>query len=160
MQKDGLLKDPNHYQIKLTARSLMIDGKEQPPKVFQKYLKLYESNTGRPLTGNNAMVITRSSDSSTIINGAGPTPPRTPRMAPMPPLPALPAPPRLDTDELRSELRKDGIIGADEKNLQFQFNSSGLTVNGKKQPDALAAKYRKLTGHNDGKSFNMMISTQ
>ena len=167
MQKDGLLKDPNHYQIKLTARSLVIDGKEQPSKVFQKYLKLHESNIGRPLTGNNAMVITRSSDSSTIINGDGPTPPRPPRaprmappMPPMAPLPAPPAPPRLDTDELRSELRKDGIIGADEKNLQFQLNSSGLTVNGKKQPDALAAKYRKLTGHTDGKNFNMMISTQ
>ena len=167
MQKDGLLKYPNHYQIKLTARSLVIDGKEQPSKVFQKYLKLHESNIGRPLTGNNAMVITRSSDSSTIINGDGPTPPRPPRaprmappMPPMAPLPAPPAPPRLDTDELRSELRKDGIIGADEKNMQFQLNSSGLTVNGKKQPDALAAKYRKLTGHTDGKNFNMMISTQ
>ena len=81
----------------------------------------------------------------------------------MPPLPAPPpppVPPRVDADELRSELRKDGVLNADEKDLQFQLNASGLTVNGKKQPDALAAKYRKLTGHADGKSFNMMISTQ
>ena len=169
MEKDGLLKDPDHYQIRLTARALVIDGREQPAKVFQKYLKLYESNTGRKLTGNNAMVVTRSSDSSTIINNDhdGPAPPRLPRMpraprlAPMPPLPAPPpVPPRVDADELRSELRKDGVLSADEKNLQFQLNASGLTVNGKKQPDALAAKYRKLTGHADGKSFNMMISTQ
>ena len=171
MQKDGLLKDPDHYQIKLTARGLVIDGKEQPAQVFQKYLKLYERNSGRPLSGNNAMVITRNSDSSTIINnnGDGPPPPRpprppraprAPRMAPLPAPPAPPRPPRMDTDALRSELRKDGLLGADEKNLQFQLNASGLTVNGKKQPEELAAKYRKLTGHADGKTFNMMISTQ
>ena len=168
MQRDGLLKNPDHYQIKLTARALVIDGKEQPAKMFQKYRKLYDSTSGRPLSGNNAMVITRNSDSSTIINnnGDGPTPPRppraprAPRLAPMPPLPAPPAPPRLDTDELRSELRKDGILGANEKNLQFQLNAAEMTVNGKKQPDELAAKYRKLTGHADGKNFNVMISTQ
>ena len=172
MQKDGLLKDPNHYQVRLTARALVVDGREQPAQVFQKYLKLYEGNTGRKLAGNNAMVITRSSDSSTIINGNGdgPAPPRPPRVprAPMapPPMGALPAPPapprppRVDSDELRNELRKDGVLAADEKSLQFQLNASGLTVNGKKQPEALAAKYRKLTGHTDGKSFNVMISTQ
>ena len=171
MQKDGLLQDPDHYQVKLTARALVIDGREQPAQVFQKYLKLYESNTGRPLSGNNAMVITRNSDNSTVINnnGDGPTPPRppraprAPRLALIPPMPAPPAPPRLprlDTDKLRSELRKDGVLEADDKNLQFQLNASGLTVNGKKQSDALAAKYRQLTGHTDGKNFNMMISTQ
>ena len=66
----------------------------------------------------------------------------------------------MDATALRNELRRDGVLGADEKNLQFQLNASGLTVNGKKQSDELAAKYRKLTGHTDGKSFNMMISTQ
>ena len=95
---------------------------------------------------------------------APPRPPRVPR-APRdfsagPELPAPPRPPRLDTDELRRELRKDGLLGADEKNLQFQLNASGLTVNGHKQADELAAKYRRLTGHNDGKNFNIMISTQ
>ena len=170
MQQEGLLKDPDHYQIKLTARGLVIDGKEQPTTVFQRYLKLYERNSGRPLTGNNAMVITRNSDSSTIINnGDGPTPPRpplppraprAPRMAPLPVPPAPPRPPRMDTDALRSELRKDGLLGADEQNLQFQLNASGLTVNGKKQSEELAAKYRKLTGHAEGKTFNMTISTQ
>ena len=32
MQKEGLIKDPNHYQIKLTATRLVIDGKEQSQK--------------------------------------------------------------------------------------------------------------------------------
>ena len=173
MAKDGLLKDPGHYQIKLTARALVIDGREQPASVHQKYLKLHEAGTGRKLTGNNAMVVTRSSDSSTIINGInggdGPAPPRPPRMpraprlaplAPLPAPPAPPAPPRVDTETLREELRKDGVIGRDEKNLQFQLNAKGLTVNGKKQSEELAAKYRKLTYHDNDKSFNMTISTQ
>ena len=173
MAKDGLLKDPGHYQIKLTARALVIDGREQPASVHQKYLKLHEGSTGRKLTGNNAMVVTRSSDSSTIINGVGggdgPAPPRPPRMpraprlaplAPLPAPPAPPAPPRVDTETLRDELRKDGVIGRDDKNLQFQLNAAGLTVNGKKQSEELAAKYRKLTYHDNDKSFNMTISTQ
>jgi hypothetical protein len=83
-----------------------------------------------------------------------------PPMPPMPALPAPPAPPRVDTETLRDELRKDGVLGRDEKNLQFQLNSAGLTVNGKKQPEELAAKYRKLTNHDNGKNFNMTISTQ
>ncbi|MDB5268261.1 MAG: hypothetical protein JWP58_1301 [Hymenobacter sp.] len=177
MQKDGLFKDPNHYEVKLTARNLVIDGKEQPQKVFQKYLKLYETTTGHPMSATGAMVIMRNSDSNTFSSNDGPTPPRPPRaprlapmvapatpplppMAPMAAPPAPPAPPRVDTEELRSELRKDGILGTNEKNLQFQLNNSGLTVNGKKQSDTLAAKYRKLTGHAEDKKFNMSISTQ
>ena len=77
---------------------------------------------------------------------------------PAPPVP--PAPPRVDTETLRDELRKDGVIGRDDKNLQFQLNAAGLTVNGKKQSEELAAKYRKLTHHDNDKSFNMTISTQ
>ena len=168
MQKDGLIKDPDHYQVKLTARSLVIDGKEQPEKVLQKYLKLYEASSGRKLTGNNALVVTRNSDSSTIIGNDAPAPPRPPRApraprAPsvdMPAPPAPPAPPRFDTEGVRSELRKDGIIGANEKSFQFQLSNSGMTVNGKKQSDELAAKYRKLTGHTADSSFNINISTQ
>ena len=172
MQKDGLIKDPDHYQVQLTARSLVINGKEQSPKILQKYLKLYEASTGRKLGATNAMMITRNSDSSTFISNGAPAPPRPPRvprgpaaLPPPPPmspaaLPVPPAPPRLDTGDLREELRKDGVLQADEKNLQFQLNASGLTVNGKKQSDELAAKYRKLTGHTDGKNFNVMISTQ
>ena len=134
--------------------------------MFQKYLKRYESTSGRKLTGNNALVVTRSSDSSTIIDNDGPRPPRAPLpplAAPAPPMmapPAPPRPPRIDANELREELRKDGVLGSDEKDLQFQLNNSGLTVNGKKQSDELAEKYRKLTGHANDQSFNIMISTQ
>ena len=80
----------------------------------------------------------------------------------MPPMaaPAPPLPPRLDKETLGQELRKDGLIGADDKGFQLQLNDSGLTVNGKRQSDELAGKYRKLAGHADGKKFNMTISTQ
>ena len=80
----------------------------------------------------------------------------------MPPMaaPAPPVPPRLDTETLRQELRKDGLIETDNKGFQMQLNDSGLTVNGKRQSDKLAAKYRKLAGHANGKKFNMMVSTQ
>ena len=79
-------------------------------------------------------------------------------MPPLPAPPAPPAPPRVDADELRSELRKDGIIGANDKQFQFQLNEAGLTVNGKKQPTGLAAKYRRLTGHEGDKNFNISMS--
>jgi hypothetical protein len=71
--------------------------------------------------------------------------------------PAPPAPPRADTRAIRNELRKDGLIGAADTSFQLQLNSSGLTVNGKRQPDELAAKYRKLMGREDG-NYNMTIS--
>ena len=175
LQKDGLIQDESNFQFKLTSTGMTVNGKEQTAQVRQKYLKLYESSTGRKMSATSAINITRSGTTSFSRNDAPrpPRPPRAPRapmapmmeppMPPMPPMPAPPAPPappQVDTETLRNELRKDGVLGRDEKNLQFQLNSSGLTVNGKKQSDALAAKYRKLTNHADGKNFNMTISTQ
>ena len=172
LRKDGLIQDKDNFQLKLMGKSMTVNGKEQPATVRQKYLKLYESNTGRKMSATGAMNITRNGNTSFSRNDA-PRPPRPPRapmapmmeppmppMLPMPALPAPPAPPRVDTETLRDELRKDGVLGRDEKSLQFQLNSAGLTVNGKKQPEELAAKYRKLTNHDNGKNFNMTISTQ
>ena len=169
LQKDGLILDKDNFQLRLTPNSLTVNGKEQPAKVRDKYLKLYDQASGRPLTGTGSMIISRNSNTN-VSQSEGPPPPRPPRapmgVPPAPPMGALPAPPapprppRVDAAALRSELRKDGVLAADEKNLQFQLNASGLTVNGKKQPDELAAKYRKMTGHTDGKNFNVMISTQ
>ena len=170
LRKDGLIQDKDNFQLKLMGKSMTVNGKEQPATVRQKYLKLYESNTGRKMSATGAMNITRNNTTGFNHNDVPrpPQPPRAPRapMAPMmelpmPPMPAPPpAPPRVDTETLRDELRKDGVLGRDEKNLQFQLNSAGLTVNGKKQPEELAAKYRKLMNHDNGKNFNMTISTQ
>ena len=77
-------------------------------------------------------------------------------------VPAPPRPPRapsVDTRTLRDELRKDGLIGQDDKSFQLQLNDSGLTVNGKRQSEELAAKYRKLVGHEGpGQNFNVNVS--
>ena len=179
LQKDGLIRDRDNFQLRLTPQALTVNGKEQPAKLRDKYLKLHAEASGQPLTGTRSLLISRNGDSSTSFGQSeGPRPPRPPRpprapraplaplLAPGPPapptlaLPAPPRPPRINADELRRELREDGVLAADEKNLQFQLNASGLTVNGRKQPDELAAKYRKMTGHTDGKNFNVMISTQ
>ncbi|GAB2848445.1 M56 family metallopeptidase [Hymenobacter ruber] len=174
LQKDGLIKDKDNFQLRLTPTSMTVNGKDQSSKVRDKYLKLYAEANGRALSGNDVMVIRRNGRNDSSFNmSPGPRPPRPPRaplaplaappappMMDMPAPPAPPAPPRVDTEELRNELRKDGILGVTEKNLQFQLNNSGLTVNGKKQSDELAAKYRKLTGHAEDKKFNMSISTQ
>ena len=174
LQKDGLIQDKDNFQLRLTPNGLTVNGRGQSGKLRDKYLKLHAEASGQPLTGNRSLVITRSGDSNTSFSQSeGPRPPRPPRaprapmaVPPAPPMGALPAPPapprppRLDADELRRELRKDGVLSRDEKNLQFQLNAAGLTVNGKKQPEELAAKYRKLTGHAEGKNFNVVISTQ
>ena len=53
----------------------------------------------------------------------------------------------------------DGLTRVDDKEFQLQLNDSRLTVNGKRQSDKLATKYRKLAGHANGKKLNMMVST-
>ena len=175
--KDGLIQDRNNFQVRLNSASLVVNGKEQPAAVYQKYRKLYESTTGRKMTATSSMSLTRNSDSRT--DSYAPRPPREPRapraprapavpqspgagFAPTPPAPpAPPLPPRFDTPAIRSELRKDGLLGPDVKNFQLQLNGAGLTVNGKPQPEALAAKYRKLMGYDrPGQVVNVNISEQ
>ena len=196
--KDGVIKDRSKYQVKLTARNLLVDGKEQPKKVFEKYLKLYEAKLGQKLGANGSVMMDRNSDTDGDGGPRPPRPPRAPRaprgpfglMPPAPPMappappmtpplppvapPVPPAPldapapprppraPRVDTQVLRNELQRDGVIGPDEKSFQMQLNASGLTVNGKRQSDELATKYRKMVGHDEGsgKVHNLNISTQ
>ncbi len=163
--KDGLIRDQDDVQVKLTARTLVVQGKEQPPRVFEKYRKLYETSTGRKLSATGSVLISRNSSTATDLSDA-PRPPRPPRpldALPAQPAPSPPRPPRplpMNTELLKAELRKDGVMGAGDKDLQLQLNNAGLTVNGQKQPEALAAKYRKLLGHDDGQKFNVNISSQ
>ena len=175
--RDGLIKDRENFQLKLTARSLVVDGKEQPRQVFQKYLQRYESTNGRKMSATGSMVINRSGSTTAASRLEPPVPPRPPRpvraprppsmgQAPAPPplgpavLPRPPRAPGVDAQTMRNELRKDGLIGPDDKSFQVQLNAAGFTVNGKRQPEEVAAKYRRLTNHDDGKSFNMVISSQ
>jgi len=84
-------------------------------------------------------------------------PPRLPRVpqAPMAPpappaaqgptMPQLPPPPppAPNTNRLREELRRDGLIN-DEKHFSFELNDEGGRANGKTLTPAQVAKYRKL----------------
>ncbi|SNC75006.1 Signal transducer regulating beta-lactamase production, contains metallopeptidase domain [Hymenobacter gelipurpurascens] len=156
LRKDGLVKDDANFQFSLNATTLTVNGKKQSSALRDKYLRLVEKQTGRKLTANNTFAINRQSTNRS--NGDMPAPPRPPRapraMSPMAPPappapapvapPAPPAPPRVDSDEIRAELRKDGLLGANEKNFQFQLNDEGMSLNGKKQSAAIAEKYRKL----------------
>ncbi|TYZ05806.1 M48 family metalloprotease [Hymenobacter lutimineralis] len=161
--RDGLIKNLNTYQLSLNTREMMVNGKKQPVAVRDKYLRLFTETSGRTLK-TGSFSITRQTNKNININysgGAAPRPPQPPRppraprvaVAPAPPAPvpfsapappAPPAPPHLDSDEIRAELRKDGLLGATEKSFQFQLNDDGLTVNGKAQSAAMARKYRRL----------------
>ncbi|OGX85284.1 hypothetical protein BEN48_14870 [Hymenobacter glacialis] len=76
--KDGLIKSRSTFQFRLSAKSLVVDGNEQPQKLRDKYLKLCEATAGRAMGPTNSMVLTRNSDSTTLDNG--PRPPRAPLM--------------------------------------------------------------------------------
>ena len=154
LRKDGIIKTTNNLQFVLSATSLSVNGTRQPDAVQQKYLRLVEQHEGKPLKGIYNLNYQTSSSTTTNINGqVPPVPPvpRTPRVPSVPPVPPMPAappappvPPRLDSEELRSELRRDGVLGTSDKAFQFQLNEQGLLVNGKKQSAALAEKYRRL----------------
>ncbi|MFC7667842.1 hypothetical protein ACFQT0_10920 [Hymenobacter humi] len=52
------------------------------------------------------------------------------------------------------------MIGPNDQSFQMQLNDAGLTVNGKRQPDELSAKYRKLMNPDGkaGQNYNLNIS--
>ena len=161
---DDLIKDTDNYQFALTAKELTVNGAKQPAATQQKYRQLYERLSGRKLDGTRSIAISKGSSSSSTTTRGGrqvkawvmPTPPTLPAppagpmgmvgpALPTPPLPPTP-PAAPDTEQLRNYLRADGLIGQNDKSFQFQLNSSGMKVNGKAQPAALADKYRRLYG--------------
>ncbi|SES95304.1 M56 family metallopeptidase [Hymenobacter actinosclerus] len=178
LRKDNIIQNTNNLQFSLSASALTVNGKKQPAAVQQKYLRLVEQLQGRPLRGNyNLNYQTSGSTTSTVTGSANgrrtPPAPPAPRAAPTavpaaPPAPpqALPAPPPpppvLTTDEIRAELRRDGLIGASDKGFQFQLNNKTMTVNGQQQPAAVADRYRRLLGVEPGtagkSSRNIQIS--
>ncbi|GGG32156.1 M56 family metallopeptidase [Hymenobacter glacieicola] len=178
LRKDGLIKDENNFQFSLNTTSLTVNGKKQSAALRDKYLALVEKQTGRKLGPKSTFGINRQISSNTTVQGqvAPPRPPRAPRAPLAPSAPSVPAPPApnaplppappkapsANSDEVRAELRKDGLLGATEKAYQLQLNESGLTVNGQKQSAELAEKYRRLLdvpASNGGKTrSNIQIS--
>lgn len=63
--------------------------------------------------------------------------PRAPQAPPAPPAPT-------SSTKVRDKLRRDGLIGATEKNFSFQLDDKGGRVNGRSLTLAQLAKYRRL----------------
>jgi|GEM_PF-539162 len=174
LRTDGLISDPGNYQFRLNANELTVNGKKQPTAVRDKYLALMQTQTGRKMT-TGTYAISRNTDSSTSSTDmpSPPSPPRvpvTPRapraprsmVAPTTPRvplpPAAPRKPPVNSTVIGDQLRKDGLIGKDDKSYQLQLNQSGMRVNGQKQPDEVAKKYRTLLNHTGDQKFNVDIS--
>ncbi|OGX85963.1 hypothetical protein BEN47_14025 [Hymenobacter lapidarius] len=68
--KDGLIRNRNTFQFRLSAKGLVVDGNEQPQKLLEKYLRLYEATSGRKMGPTNSFVLTRNSDSTTMYAAA------------------------------------------------------------------------------------------
>ncbi|AHJ98810.1 M56 family metallopeptidase [Hymenobacter swuensis] len=168
LRKDGLVKSTGNVQLTLTPTALTVNGKKQSAAVHAKYLKMVEQRDGRKLTKGSFVMNRQTNGTTTITDANMPTPPappaapvapRLPRAPRVPLPPAPPAAPRVDSDEVRAELRRDGLLGANEKAFQLQLTKDGLTVNGKKQSAALTEKYRKLLDAPDtnGRNTNQTI---
>ncbi|RSK45758.1 M56 family metallopeptidase [Hymenobacter perfusus] len=166
LRNDGLIKSTNNVQMTLTPTALTVNGKKQSAALHAKYLKLVEQRDGRKLT-KGSFVMNRQTNGTTTTTGgdmpappAPPAAPRSPRAPRVPLPPAAPAAPRVDSDEVRAELRRDGLLGANEKAFQLQLTKDGLTVNGKKQSAALTEKYRKLLDAPDANGRNTSQTIQ
>jgi len=166
LRTDGLIKSTNNVQMTLTPTALIVNGKKQSAALHAKYLKMVEQRDGRKLTKGSFVMNRQVNSATTTISGDMPTPPaapaapRSPRAPRVPLPPAAPAAPRVDSDEVRAELRRDGLLGANEKAFQLQLTKDGLTVNGKKQPAALTEKYRKLLDAPDTNGRNTSQTIQ
>ncbi|MBO0359271.1 M48 family metalloprotease [Hymenobacter sp. BT186] len=183
LAKDGLIRDPNNYSVSLSQKSFSVDGKKQSDALRDKYLKLYESRTGRKMsaTGSMNLVEQRDSNSTVAYNDMPPAPPAPPApgtpMAPSLPrvprtpsvprapsalrAPLAPRPPRAPEDRserVREALWQDGLLDKSEKSFSLQLNSKGLTVNGKQQSATLADKYRKLLGASEAQNSKSTIN--
>ncbi|UOQ65346.1 M56 family metallopeptidase [Hymenobacter volaticus] len=181
--KDGLIRDPNNFSFSLSQKSMSANGNKQTDAMREKYLKLYEDRTGRKMSATGSMNIQQQSNNNNSFAysdmppvPAPPVPPvprtpavprvpsvprtpATPRTPMVPRVPAVPRPPQVDSDRIREELRRDGLLDKDEKSFSLQLNNKGLTVNGTKQPDLLANKYRKLLGHSSDSKNSKSSST-
>ncbi len=61
-----------------------------------------------------------------------------------------PPPPPIETNELRDQLRRDGLIGKNDQRFRFETRNGELRINGQKQSTEVAEKYRRFIGPADG----------
>jgi beta-lactamase regulating signal transducer with metallopeptidase domain len=48
MKKEGLIGDENNFEFRINRDGLLVNGKKQPPAVYERYKKLIEQETGKP----------------------------------------------------------------------------------------------------------------
>ena len=95
---------------------------------------------------------------------APPVPP-VPGVAPVPPVPPMPpvAPFKLEMDDLKNELRKDGFF-KDSDRLRFEMDEDELKINGRKQSQSTYNKYEKIIKKSWGKksldNFNINFNIE
>jgi hypothetical protein len=54
--QDGLIKDPEHFSLKLNATELKINKQKQSEAMHKKYLELIEGATGNKFRGENSFL--------------------------------------------------------------------------------------------------------
>lgn len=59
------------------------------------------------------------------------------------------------SDRFTSELRKDGLVDPDK--FEFKMSRKGLIIDGKKQPEAIFQKYKKVWAEMEGKDFDKVF---
>ena len=64
-----------------------------------------------------------------------------------------------DADYILSDLIAMKIVSGKESNLSFKLNSEELTINSKKQPEALHQKFIKYLKGNPNKTISYKVST-
>ena len=59
LRSDGLIDDAKNFTFKLSDKRLKVNGKTQSDDVRQRYIELYESQTGVPFGDGSSISINR-----------------------------------------------------------------------------------------------------
>lgn len=59
---DGLIKDAKNFTFKLSDKRLKVNGKSQSDEIHERYLRLYENQTGVPFGEGSSISINRKND--------------------------------------------------------------------------------------------------
>ena len=53
----GLVSQSEGYEVKLSAKALLVNGKKQPPALHERIRKFYEAQIGKKLSGERVVTI-------------------------------------------------------------------------------------------------------
>jgi hypothetical protein len=158
LRRDGLLKGPL-YEYTLSNQRFVVNGSPQPAAVAAEYRALYEATMGQPLLPDQSVNMRKIADQPTsgqpaIQPGRAAAVAKTSAKKPAtgansahqkaPSAPLSPLAMRQQQLVVLHEMQANGLLTADEKEAQLVFLDNGLTINGRPQPAAVAARYREL----------------